>query len=65
MRFLLYPLFGLGVVGGYAAFQVTGVDPFAAGVERTMVPPEARVAPAATPLVGAYGRYSRGYRVGK
>ncbi|MEM9071060.1 MAG: hypothetical protein AAGE52_21290 [Myxococcota bacterium] len=66
MKGLLYPIFGLAVVGGYAGLNVAGIDPFAAPTERAMAPPEIR-APAAAGVGTYIGSRSRrrGYRYGK
>lgn len=42
MRYALYILFGLGVLGGYAFLELRGIEPFAAASE-------VRTAPAGTP----------------
>ena len=60
---LLYPVFGLVVIGGYAGLQLTGTDPFAAGTERASAPPGVRSA--AGPRVGGVGYIGRSYRYGK
>lgn len=59
---LLYPVFGLVVLGGYAGLQLTGTDPFAAGAERVAAAPGVHAAAGARPLgVGYVG----GRRFGK
>ncbi|HJK90374.1 MAG TPA: hypothetical protein RMH85_22220 [Polyangiaceae bacterium LLY-WYZ-15_(1-7)] len=63
MKKLLYPLFGLGVLGAYAGLNVTGVDPFATGTERAMSAPAIR-SPAGR-AAGGVIYSSRGFRRGK
>ncbi|MEM1416941.1 MAG: hypothetical protein AAGH15_18735 [Myxococcota bacterium] len=41
---LLYPLFGLVVLGGYGYMNVQGIDPGASSYERRALPPAARAA---------------------
>ncbi|MCB9615237.1 MAG: hypothetical protein H6722_22605 [Sandaracinus sp.] len=60
---LLYPLFGLTVIGGYAGLQLTGTDPFAAGTERVSAPPGVHAA--AGPRRTGVGYVGRSYRYGK
>ena len=62
MKGLLYPIFGILVVGTYAVLNLTGIDPFAAGTERQLGDPGIHSAGA----VGLVGVSSRsGYRRGK
>lgn len=45
MRRLLYPLFGVLVLGGYTGALLSGWDPFTTNSERRNLPAEARAAP--------------------
>lgn len=62
LRYLLYPLFGLIVIGGYGFYTGTGRDLGATSVQRRSMPPGAR-APSggfrAAPIFW-YGGYSGG-----
>ncbi len=61
MKDVLYLVFGLAVVGGYAAMNITGIDPFAAGTERTIEAP-VRTGVAGGAVGGVAGFRSYGYR---
>ncbi len=67
MKGLLYPIFGLAVIGGYAWINVTGTDPFAASTERTVGAPAVHAAAAAATVGGTYlgSRRRSAYRYGK
>ena len=58
--YLLYPLFGLGVVGGYAYLADSGIDPFAVEQERRAAPPEVRSSGGRGGAVFWYGGFSGG-----
>ena len=64
MKEVLYLLFGLAVVGGYAYMNLRGIDPFATKAERSLAPPAAVGAGAAGLRSYRYGR-SSGFRPGK
>jgi hypothetical protein len=64
LRHLLYPAFGLLVLGGYGFYGATGRDFAAVSAETRTIPPEARVASAgggfrASPIFW-YGGYAGG-----
>jgi len=42
LRYLIYPLFGLAVLGAYGFFTATGRDLGTASVERRSMPPGSR-----------------------
>jgi len=44
---LIYPIFGLMVLGGYGLMTYRGVDPFATGTDERVAPPAVVAAPAA------------------
>ena len=58
--YILYPLFGLGVVGGYAYLADRGADPFAAEQERRAAPPEVRATGGRGGAIFWYGGFSGG-----
>ena len=58
--YLLYPLFGIAVVGGYAYLANAGIDPFAVESERRAAPPEVRTSGGRGGGVFWYGGFSGG-----
>ena len=57
---LLYPLFGLGIVGGYAYLADSGIDPFAVEQERRAAPPDVRASGGRAGGLFWYGGFSGG-----
>lgn len=66
IRKLLYPVFGVTVLGGYAFMNLNGIDPGASSTERRALPPAARAAGVGVGGGGAGGAFwYGGYRGGK
>ena len=58
--YVLYPLFVLAVVGGYAYLADRGVDPFAVEQERRAAPPDVRASGGRGGTIFWYGGFSGG-----
>ncbi|MAQ19124.1 MAG: hypothetical protein CMN30_30540 [Sandaracinus sp.] len=58
--YILYPLFGLGVVGGYYVLADRGMDPFSVEQERRAAPPDVRASGGRGGAIFWYGGFSGG-----
>ncbi len=58
--YILYPLFGLGIVGGYYVLADRGMDPFSVEQERRAAPPDVRASGGRGGAIFWYGGFSGG-----